>query len=262
VVQWQRTSMLFARVNPFRDGGGRHVQVAVQPLGPSDPSHSGETPPSNRGHTADGMATADCAEAHCAPARGAGDAGRFGRFRQLQFGGGGPTPKNNIYFLTVRRAPRGGGLLGLFPAVLGGTGGVWCATSDDGVRWSTPVRVWEAAVVTKTRVRDAPIDDSSAAHEESSQAKESLTVLMQHEVHVSLGGPDYFETLCVNTSLPRLCAYRFGALPADLAGPALCTHMATAVRAHEDSTRTAWRRSDEFANLWSLLGRGAWREDG
>jgi hypothetical protein len=41
---------------------------------------------------------------------------------------------------------------------------------------------------------------------------DELRIVIEHGVHISLGGKDYFETLCRNVSVPRLCDYRFPGL--------------------------------------------------
>jgi len=207
--------MLFSRSNLFRasggrDGGGRHVQVAVQQLSP------------------DALADAKAEQP-------------FGKFQQLQIDDYQPSASNNIYFISVRRV--GHSLLGLFPATIGAAAGVWCVTSANGVQWSSPIRVWESAVVTETRTRDWPVDTGNAADD-------PLSFIIEHDVHISLGGPDYFETLCVNTTVPRLCEYRFsaGASTRDL-----CVRMANGVRQHESFVRQRWQRSPEYEQLSAAL---------
>ena len=114
-------TLVFTRSNLSGQGGARHVQVT---------------------RSADGVHG-------------------WSRFEQLHFEGlaGVGRSETNIYFFTVRAvgggALGGGGggggavgeevggatlLLGTFPAVLGGVGGVYASVSRDGVRWSAPVR--------------------------------------------------------------------------------------------------------------------------
>lgn len=49
-------------------------------------------------------------------------------------------------------------LVGLFPAVINESAGIWCATSDDGERWSRPIRLMGSAIVQYHRTIDWPIE--------------------------------------------------------------------------------------------------------
>ena len=218
VVAWKGALWMFSRSNLYRSGGGRHVQVASRFIGREQ-------------HTAVAAALDEGAAL-------AGPPELFGAFRQLEFDGYTPKKENNIYYMTVRRLSQQSHLLGLFPAILEGLGGVWCSTSSDGVHWARPLRVWESAVVTGERTRDWPVESSNLPE---------IGVLIEHNVHISLGGPDYFDTLCVNVSLPRLCSYRF---PAAAAVPAekICAHMASAVQEREQQALEQWKRTRTFGS--------------
>ena len=218
VVAWKGALWMFSRSNLYRSGGGRHVQVASRLLGREQ-------------HTAVAAALGEGAAL-------AGPPELFGAFQQLEFEGYTPKKENNIYYMTVRRLSQRSHLLGLFPAILEGLGGVWCSTSSDGVHWARPLRVWESAVVTGERTSDHPVESSNLPE---------IGVLIEHNVHISLGGPDYFDTLCVNVSLPRLCSYRF---PAAAAVPAekICAHMASAVQEREQQALEQWKRTRTFGS--------------
>jgi hypothetical protein len=53
-------------------------------------------------------------------------------------------------------------------------------------------------------------------------------------VHIDLGGPDYWNTFCAGSALPRVCEYTFteraGATPEPRT---VCDRMAFAVEEHE-----------------------------
>lgn len=51
-------------------------------------------------------------------------------------------------------------MVGLFPAVVEGKGGLYCAVSRAGVHWSRPLRILQSEVVDGTRTRDHPVDQA------------------------------------------------------------------------------------------------------
>jgi len=232
VMAWKGAMWMFTRSNLYRGGGGRHVQVASQPLSQTQRTGVEVTP-------VEGIALP----------RSVPDP--FGAFQQLEFEGYKLEPKNNIYYMSVRPLGQQSHLLGLFPAVIDAVGGMWCSTSTDGLRWARPLRVWESAVVTSERTRDWPVESAKLPED---------GILIEHDVHVSLGGPNYFDTLCVNASLPRLCSYRFpsaGAIPADQ----ICAHLASEVHESERQAREWWKSSHEYELLQQQLqGEGPTRK--
>lgn len=113
------TLYLFARANLRSEGGARHVQVSS-------------------------LATSSA---------------RFGRrewspFRLLRFDNYSISRENNIYFFLAQRYKRG--LLGVFPAVIDGVGGIYMAVSTDAVSWSRPTRIMRSHSV-GGRTGDHPV---------------------------------------------------------------------------------------------------------
>jgi hypothetical protein len=160
--------LLFSRSNLYAQGG-RHVQVAL-------------------GTAADGS-------------------GPFAPFEQIVIEGYKTSPANNLYFASVRRV--GTQLLGLFPGVVNSSGGIWCSTSTDGVHWRAPLRVWRSAVWERTRTRDWPVEGGlDVGTHRGSHGTRPLSIVIEHNVYLSLGGFDYFETLCKEATLPWLREYR------------------------------------------------------
>ena len=92
--------------------------------------------------------------------------------------------------------------------------------------------------MTGERTRDWPVESSNLPE---------IGVLIEHNVHISLGGPDYFDTLCVNVSLPRLCSYRFPAA-APVPAEKICAHMASAVQEREQQALEQWKRTRTFGS--------------
>ena len=122
------------------DGGGRHVQV-------------GRLAP-----TADG----DWSEV-------------VGGFHQLIIPGLRRRRETNIYFFSVVPVGRHA-LLSLFPAVIGGRGGVWCSTSTDALHWAKPLLLMPSETVTGVRSRDHPLEvrDAGASAIRCSTASTSI----------------------------------------------------------------------------------------
>ena len=200
--------LLFTRSNLFREGGGRHVQLARSPISPSF---------------------------------------TFGPFSQLEFDGYTQKPENNIYFISVRVI--GDGLLGLYPAVIDKLAGIWCSASSDGVTWTKPVRMWWSEVVFETRSKDWPVDIHTSEATNGDGASVGFEIVVEHDVHISLGGVDYFKTLCVNATKPRLCSYRFKHYGS--ASYETCTRMADDLAAQEYVDR---RSSTEVRSLLETIG--------
>ena len=165
----------------------------------------------------------------------------FEPFRPLKLAGYRTKPSNNIYFFSARRF--GHLLLGLYPAVIEDRGGIWCSTSDlSGEQWTRPLRVWESAIVTQTRTRDWPVEFSGlssddAAADAAVDAAADLRIVIEHDVHISLGGPTYFKTLCINASVPRVCEYHVDASPSssrEAEGGDLCARIARVLKAEQE----------------------------
>lgn len=150
--------MLFARANRFRNLGGRHVQVAM-----------------SRGATGQS----------------------FGKMAQLTFRNYTLKQTNNIYYFSVRPL-WGRALLAIFPAVIEGRGGVFCAVSHDGLRWSHPLRVLASRVVFSSRTQDHPVDQDVPI------GANELEFTLQHQVYLHLG----LAGSCAAVPTPRFCSYR------------------------------------------------------
>ena len=230
VVRFQGELLLFSRSNPYAEGGGRHVQVSRSPLGPDERSPL-----------------------------------ELGRYSQLVFDGYTMAPENNIYLISVRAV--GTGLLGLYPAVIDNRAGIYCSASSDGVHWSSPTRVVWSAVLYGSRSKDWPVDvytseaspsNAAAVHSAgiggvTRTSSSHLDIVIEHDVHISLGGPDYFKTLCVNATKPRLCSYRLKLKHGESASHQMCLRMAEELRAHEFAER---KHSEGMAHLSRILSNG------
>ena len=115
------------------------------------------------------------------------------------------------------------------------------------------MRVWESATVTEYRSRDWPVDvqDADAARADDVGGGAALRVLVEHDVTIDEGGPDYWQRFCTtslehtggalkmkrsphmparqNSTPPRVCEYRVRLTPSD----EMCTQLARQVGAHE-----------------------------
>ena len=69
----------------------------------------------------------------------------------------------------------------------------------------------------------------------------------------ALGGPDYFKTLCVNATKPRLCSYRLKLKHGESASHRMCLRMAEELRAHEFAER---QHSEGMVHLRRILSNG------
>ena len=78
----------------------------------------------------------------------------WSRFEPLHFAGYNISQENNIYSFIAHRYR--GALLGAFPAVIDGVGGIFCAVSADGVFWSRPMRLMSSRSA-KGRTADHPV---------------------------------------------------------------------------------------------------------
>ena len=67
------------------------------------------------------------------------------------------TMHNNIYFMDVQCMGHDEMLVGLFPAVIGGKGGIYLSHSQDGLHWSKPRRIMASPPV-GYRTKDYPVD--------------------------------------------------------------------------------------------------------
>jgi len=67
------------------------------------------------------------------------------------------TMHNNIYFMDVQSMGHDDMLVGLFPAVIGGEGGIYLSHSLDGLHWSKPRRIMASPPV-GPRTQDYPVD--------------------------------------------------------------------------------------------------------
>ena len=159
---------------PHNDAGGRHVQVAVmRPRLPKrwEPYQKDVEP----------WQTAR-------------------PFKPLTFDGVKVSRENNIYLFSVR--PIGlQALLALFPAVLGGRGGVWCSTSRDALSWSKPLRVMPVEAIHGVRSRVHPVEVVGDERDGPLDA-----VLLQHDVYFHLGPPMH---KCKDIERPHLCTYPY-----------------------------------------------------
>merc|ERR1711934_713763 len=72
------------------------------------------------------------------------------------------TMHNNIYFMDVQAMEHDEMLVGLFPAVIDGEGGIYLSRSQDGLHWSKPRRIMESEPV-GPRTRDYPVDGFSVS---------------------------------------------------------------------------------------------------
>ena len=81
--------------------------------------------------------------------------GELTPFQALEFEGYSRTQENNIYFMAVEA--RGDRLVGLFPAVIDGRGGVFYSESSDGRRWTQPQLLMESETF-GPRTDDYPVD--------------------------------------------------------------------------------------------------------
>ena len=144
------------------DGGGRHVQV-------------GRLAP-----TADG----DWSEV-------------VGGFHQLIIPGLRRRRETNIYFFSVVPVGRHA-LLSLFPAVIGGRGGVWCSTSTDALHWAKPLLLMPSETVTGVRSRDHPLEVRDAG---------ASAISMLHNVYFHLA--EQRSNGCADIERPHICTYRF-----------------------------------------------------
>ena len=196
--------LVFSRANTLRDGGGRHVQVSR--VNSSSKSSLRTTT------------------------------------KLIRFEGGYHLDlHNNIYFMHVAALPYHKGLLGLFPAVINKTAGIWCATSEDGEYWSKPLRLMGSAIVQYHRTVDWPID--IVVGRGGSYASWKLRVVLQHQVylHEGLADPN-----CTEVDTPSICEYT---LEMSLAGPnapqRVCQRLAAAWAARE---RNATRASKSAIN--------------
>ena len=124
VVHFGGKVLLYARSNLSPLGGARHVQVAR----------------SNDG------------------------TGRWSKFVQVLINGyrfGPDHATNNLYFWTVRALPNNPKrLVAFYPGVIDHVGGVYFSTSTDGIRWTSPVRLFSSPHDMSYRTRDYPVDGS------------------------------------------------------------------------------------------------------
>ena len=85
---------------------------------------------------------------------------KLASFQSLIFDEYEMTMHNNIYFMNVQAMQHDEMLVGLFPAVIDGEGGIYLSHSRDGLHWSKPHRVMESKPV-GPRTRDYPVDGFS-----------------------------------------------------------------------------------------------------
>ena len=78
-------------------------------------------------------------------------------FQSLLFDGYKITMHNNIYFMNVQATHDDEMLVGLYPAIIDGEGGIYLSHSTDGLHWSKPKRIMVSEPV-GPRTRDYPVD--------------------------------------------------------------------------------------------------------
>ena len=98
-----------------------------------------------------------------------------GGFHQLIIPGLRRRRETNIYFFSVVPVGRHA-LLSLFPAVIGGRGGVWCSTSTDALHWAKPLLLMPSETVTGVRSTRPPLEvrDAGPARSRSSTTSTSI----------------------------------------------------------------------------------------
>ena len=184
VVALRGRVLLFSRSNLARDGGARHVQVAVGTV------VGGDRPP------------------------------HFGKFQQLVFEGlrqsaEAPVRATNLYYFVARPATGTNGtrLFGWFPATVAaadernstmssrGTAGIFGSTSADGVHWTAPVHILASRNSGDGRTADHPVDADLGPAERRAQ----LRLLVQHEV--DLRAVDVVVDRAHCRLRPYVCAY-------------------------------------------------------
>ena len=82
---------------------------------------------------------------------------KLSTFQSLIFDDYEITMHNNIYFMDVQAMGHDEMLVGLFPAVIGGEGGIYLSHSQDGLHWSKPRRIMGSPPV-GPRTQDYPVD--------------------------------------------------------------------------------------------------------
>ena len=102
------------------------------------------------------------------------------RLAQLSFRNYTLKQDNNIYYFSARSL-WGRAFIGLFPAVIEGHGGIYCAVSYEGVKWSAPLRVLASPVRLETRTQDHPLEQDATLGVNEAE----LTV--EHQVYLHLG---------------------------------------------------------------------------
>lgn len=158
--------------------------------------------------------------------RSADGVGGWSQWAPLVFEGVETTAANNIYLFAAQ--PRAGRLVGIFPAVLGGRGGVWVSESRDGLHWSAPARMLRSVVYPEWRTSDYPVDAPLVPSQQPTRgAERELDIFI--EVGVRL---DHGEGLAACTTPPQLCRYSVPAAalhaPATSPAPPVALPMAPA----------------------------------
>ena len=238
LVVSRRKLLLFTRSNPYRDGGGRHVQVA--------------------------SASARYPEAS------------FSRFRLVNFAQTPRRQEDNIYFFTAQALPASRRLLGFFPAVLGGHGGVYCAVTKGGdagkdpapaprsayvchwlylrspcnkgtmaaeaarththalracahcltravlcifaAYWTAPIIILQSDAINGTRIRDWPVDIPAAP------LVDELQLIVQHKV--LLHHNQFQLHMCRVTEAPMVCEYHLPRILQIASPDSVCSRIA------------------------------------
>ena len=169
VVHFRGSVLLYTRSNLSPLGGARHVQVAT---------------------SADGVR-------------------RWSTFVQLTLEGYSHGPgdaENNIYYWTVRVLPAHPDVLvAFFPAVIEHVGGIYMASSSDGVHWTRPTRLLHSPHDLHFRTRDYPVDGQVEAYDGGGDGVLLLTVQHRQDMRVELVD----DSGCPNR--PHFCVYRLNA---------------------------------------------------
>lgn len=132
--------------------------------------------------------------------RSADGVGGWSRWAPLVFEGVQTAAANNIYLFAAQ--PRAGRLVGVFPAVLGGRGGVWVSESRDGLHWSAPARMLRSVVYPEWRTADYPVDAPLRLSAQASAERRELDVFVEVGVRLEHG-----DDLAKCATPPQLCRY-------------------------------------------------------